>query len=68
MRNINDRIKEYREFMGDADYFGYHNLDHLGFFTAPASTRFHGAYEGGIVRPLFSGNGRACEPHGKARA
>lgn len=25
-----------------------YDLDEMGFFTAPASTRFHGAYEGGL--------------------
>lgn len=48
MKTKEDRIKEYVEFMGDYDYFGVENLDKLGFFTAPASTRFHGAYEGGL--------------------
>ena len=46
--NKDDRIKKYREFMGEFDYFGAENLDKLGFFTAPASICYHGAYEGGL--------------------
>ena len=74
-RNKETRIKEFKDLMGGAFSYSVHDINDiveklgkLGFFTAPASTKFHGAYEGGIVRPLFSGNGRACEPHGKARA
>jgi 23S rRNA maturation-related 3'-5' exoribonuclease YhaM len=38
-------LKTEREGMGDLiDY-----LDKIGFFTAPASTRFHGAYEGALL-------------------
>lgn len=48
MKTKDERIKEYRDFMGKIDFFGYKNLDKLGFFTAPASTRYHGAYEGGL--------------------
>lgn len=48
MKNKEDRIKEYLDFMGCIDTFGYENLDKLGFFTAPASTKYHGAYEGGL--------------------
>lgn len=48
MKTREDRVLEYLKFMGDFDYFGYNNLDNLGFFTAPASTKFHGAYEGGL--------------------
>ena len=42
-----DRIKEYNAFM---DWRGVEveELDKLGFFTAPASTKYHGAYEGGL--------------------
>lgn len=46
--NKDDRIKEYNYFIK----FGYPidiaTLDNLGFFTAPASTKYHGAYEGGL--------------------
>ena len=48
MKTKDERIKEYLDFMGVMDTFGYENLDNLGFFTAPASTRFHGSYEGGL--------------------
>ena len=49
MKSKDDRIREYKAFMSgatDNDTITY--LDNLGFFTAPASTRFHGAYEGGL--------------------
>lgn len=47
---INDRIEQYEKFMG---YFAPVDLDvdtliSLGFFTNPASTKYHGAYEGGL--------------------
>ena len=46
-----ERIQQFKAFMNDtrvnegrlAD-----ELNQIGFFTAPASTRFHGAYEGGL--------------------
>lgn len=43
-----DRITAYRSIMPvhtriDSDF-----LDRLGFFEAPASTKYHGAYEGGL--------------------
>lgn len=47
-----DRIAEFRDFMeGHAGLWIdllTDDLDEMGFFTAPASTRFHGAYEGGL--------------------
>lgn len=48
MKTKEERIKEYLEYMGYIDACDYETLDQLGFFTAPASTRFHGAYEGGL--------------------
>ena len=48
MKSKEERIKEYIEYMGDCDTFGYVNLDELGFFTAPASIMHHGNYEGGL--------------------
>lgn len=42
-----DRIREYNEFMGCRG-IEVEDLDKLGFFTAPASTKYHGAYEGGL--------------------
>lgn len=49
--NKEDRIKQYKNFM---DYnkpvypIRVETLEELGFFTAPASTKYHGAYEGGL--------------------
>ncbi len=49
--DINERIKKYIEFM-EPTIEGFINnvneLEYLGFFTAPASTKYHGAYEGGL--------------------
>lgn len=51
MKNKNDRIEEYKNFM---DYrkpiypVKVETLEKLGFFTAPASTKYHGNYEGGL--------------------
>lgn len=45
------RIEEFKEFMrgieANPDYLA-EELDQMGFFTAPASTKFHGSYEGGL--------------------
>ena len=49
--NNETRIKQYKNFM---DYnkpiypIRVEILEGLGFFTAPASTKYHGAYEGGL--------------------
>ena len=45
-----DRINAYNAFMqkGGANIISAEELDTLGFFTAPASTKYHGAYEGGL--------------------
>lgn len=45
-----ERIEKYKKFMGDIltqDVY-IELLDDIGFFTAPASTKYHGAYEGGL--------------------
>ena len=44
--NKDERIKAYIDFMGNATYVA--ELDKLGFFEAPASTKYHGSYEGGL--------------------
>ena len=55
--NKQDRIKQYRNFMEPTTGEGFFNhvkeLDNLGFFTAPASTKYHGAYEGGLFDHSF---------------
>ena len=45
-----ERKKAYTDFMlsGGANNITADELDALGFFTAPASTKYHGAYEGGL--------------------
>lgn len=47
MKTKLDRIEEFNRFIGFT-YKSVEDLDNLGFFTAPASTRFHGSYEGGL--------------------
>ena len=51
--NKADRITQFKNFIGDRGYIGVHSLDQLGFFTAPASTKYHGAYEGGLFDHSF---------------
>lgn len=51
--NKADRIKQYNNFIGYKGYIGTSTLDQLGFFTAPASTKYHGAYEGGLFDHSF---------------
>jgi hypothetical protein len=49
--NKEDRLKEFRDIMshtGCPIEVIEGDLDRLGFFTAPASTKYHGAYEGGL--------------------
>lgn len=48
LTNKADRIGEYKEFIGVIDGLDVETLDALGYFTAPASTKYHGAYEGGL--------------------
>ena len=42
------RKQAYVDFMGDAAVIHPDTLDCLGFFDAPASTKYHGAFEGGL--------------------
>ena len=51
MKSKDDRIREYKEFMNENAGIGrafVSMFDEMGFFTAPASTKYHGAYEGGL--------------------
>ena len=51
MKSKEDRINEFKEFMSANKAPGLvrvEALDAIGFFTAPASTIYHGAYEGGL--------------------
>jgi putative nucleotidyltransferase with HDIG domain len=49
MRTEQERINEFREFIGDiVPSWVFDALRVNGFFTAPASTKYHGAYEGGL--------------------
>ena len=46
-----DRIKELEDFLSKysaKNLVIISELDKIGFFTAPASTKYHGAYEGGL--------------------
>lgn len=43
-----DRIKKFIEFMPTGFENTVSELQALGFFTAPASTKYHGAYHGGL--------------------
>ena len=46
-----ERIDAYAEFMSKTVYTDDKTIDHLdkiGFFEAPASTKYHGAYPGGL--------------------
>jgi HD superfamily phosphohydrolase YqeK len=48
---IKERKALYMDFLtrgGASDFILTDALDKLGFFTAPASTKYHGAYEGGL--------------------
>lgn len=48
-KTMEDRIKEYKEIM-DGLHLDYmiRELSKMGFFQAPASTRYHGNYTGGL--------------------
>ena len=54
--NKEDRIEVYNKFMPPVYTSGVFpkKLDRLGFFTAPASTKRHGAYEGGLFDHSFA--------------
>ena len=43
-----ERILEFIQFMPNIELFNHDELEGLEFFTAPASTKYHGAYEGGL--------------------
>ena len=48
------RISDLVDFMGDyVSSYDIGRLDKMNFFTAPASTRFHGNYEGGLFDHSF---------------
>ena len=53
--NKEDRIKQFKNFMESVKniFNNVIELDYLGFFTAPASTKYHGAYEGGLFDHSF---------------
>lgn len=44
----NSKIREYCKIMPVSTRLTLEDLDKLGFLTAPASTKYHGAYEGGL--------------------
>lgn len=50
-----DRVSKFDKFMGDlvSDEFRT-ELINRGFFTAPASTKYHGSYEGGLFDHSFA--------------
>ena len=51
MKSKKDRISELRSFLREKsarNLISFSALDAYGFFTAPASTKYHGAYEGGL--------------------
>ena len=48
MKTKEERIEEYYQFFGGHPFVSVEALDSLGFFTAPASTKYHGAYSGGL--------------------
>lgn len=43
-----ERIKSYNEFMPMSERIQVEILEMIGFFSAPASTKHHGAYKGGL--------------------
>lgn len=46
--NESERIRNYIDIMPPGAILDLDTLGKIGFFTAPASTRFHGNYEGGL--------------------
>lgn len=51
MKTVKERVGAYLKFMvgsGASEIIDDRVLNRLGFFTAPASTKYHGAYEGGL--------------------
>ena len=43
-----DRIRRYNDWIPINAKIGIKTLDKIGFFDAPASTKYHGAYRGGL--------------------
>jgi 23S rRNA maturation-related 3'-5' exoribonuclease YhaM len=55
MLNLEDRIKKFNEMMNKYIPTEFINwLEYNGFFTAPASTKYHGNYEGGLFDHSYS--------------
>ena len=48
-----ERIRQYIQFMPSNAILDLAKLGDLGFFTQPASTKYHGAYEGGLFDHSF---------------
>lgn len=48
-----ERIRQYVQFMPSNAMLNPDKLVDLGFFTQPASTKYHGAYEGGLFDHSF---------------
>lgn len=47
--NKEERIAKYIDLFGNSQLaIAVEDLDDIGFFTAPASTKYHGSYEGGL--------------------
>ena len=52
-KTVEDRVRKYLNIMPNSIHItGI--LRNLGFFTAPASTKYHGAYEGGLFDHSFA--------------
>ena len=51
-----DRMDLYNELVNgfECELISAYDLNEMGFFTAPASTKYHGAYEGGLFDHSFS--------------
>ena len=43
-----ERIKTYNEFTHKMELISTRKMERIGFFDAPASTKYHGAYKGGL--------------------
>ena len=48
-----DRVKEYVNYMPSGGLLDLAELGAIGFFEAPASTKYHGCYEGGLFDHSF---------------
>ena len=47
--NKEERIAKYIDLFGNSQLaIPVEDLDYIGFFTAPASIKYHGSYEGGL--------------------